>query len=228
MWLEDEQATAAVVSAEVADLAFRLRGRTLPVEHALALRDAVASVLPWLAEHPQAGIHAVHVAASGNGWLRPDSPHGAPLSLSRRTRLVLRLPRALLDDARALEGRELDVAGHPLEVGEARVRDLTPSETLFARYVAHPPHEDEPDFVARVADELGARGLRVRKLLCGQAHRLRSPGGTLHTRSMMVADLAADDSLRLQEQGLGEGRTLGCGLFVHHKSIAPVRAGGAE
>ena len=68
----------------------------------------------------------------------------------------------------------------------------------------------------------------MRKLLCGQAHRLRSPHGTLHTRSMMVADLAADDSLRLQEQGLGEGRTLGCGLFVHHKSIAPVRAGGAE
>jgi len=226
MWLEDDETTVTAASTEVADLVFRIRGRTLPVEHGLALFAAVEAVLAWLPDHPQAGIHPIHVAATGNGWIRPGVADGAPLSLSRRTRLVLRLPRARLDEARALEGRTLDVAGHPLEVGASKVRELGPSETLFARYVAHAPEEAEPDFVARVAKELSARGLRVRKLLCGQAHRLQAPAGVLHTRSLMVADLAPGDSVRLQEQGLGEARALGCGLFVPHKGIAPVREGG--
>jgi len=226
VWLEDDASASAVASSEVADLSFRIRGRTLPVEHALALLGAVQDVLGWLPGDARAGIHPIHVASSGNGWVRPAADDGATLNLSRRTRLVLRLPRARLDDARALEGRRLEVAGHALEVGAATVRALGAGETLFARYVAHAPHEAEPAFVARVAHELSARGIRVRKLLCGQAHRVRSPAGELHTRSLMIADLAPHDSIVLQEHGLGEGRALGCGLFVPHKSIAAVRGAG--
>jgi hypothetical protein len=39
----------------------------------------------------------------------------------------------------------------------------------------------------------------------------------------MVAALPADASLTLQRQGLGDGRLMGCGLFVPHKGIEAVR-----
>jgi hypothetical protein len=38
----------------------------------------------------------------------------------------------------------------------------------------------------------------------------------------MIADLTSQDSITLQEQGLGEGRKIGCGLFVPHKDIKAV------
>jgi hypothetical protein len=39
----------------------------------------------------------------------------------------------------------------------------------------------------------------------------------------MVAELQAEQSVRLQQMGLGDGRTFGCGLFLPHKGIAAVK-----
>ena len=65
-------------------------------------------------------------------------------------------------------------------------------------------------------------GIRFRKLLPGRQLNLRGPEGIVKTRSLMVADLELTDSLILQEQGLGEGRTFGCGLFIHQKGIKAI------
>jgi hypothetical protein len=40
----------------------------------------------------------------------------------------------------------------------------------------------------------------------------------------MVADLRKAESVKLQEQGIGNHRLLGCGLFVPQKSIDSVDA----
>jgi len=38
----------------------------------------------------------------------------------------------------------------------------------------------------------------------------------------MIADLKTGESLALQQVGLGEGRKLGCGLFLPHRGIDAV------
>jgi hypothetical protein len=38
----------------------------------------------------------------------------------------------------------------------------------------------------------------------------------------MIADLDKPTSLKLQEKGVGEGRHLGCGIFLPHKGIRAV------
>ena len=38
----------------------------------------------------------------------------------------------------------------------------------------------------------------------------------------MLADLSADESLRLQQFGLGPYRYIGCGLFIPYKGIKAV------
>jgi CRISPR-associated endoribonuclease Cas6 len=43
-------------------------------------------------------------------------------------------------------------------------------------------------------------------------------------RSLMLADLAVDESVKLQQQSLGTDRKLGCGLFVPHKDIREVKS----
>jgi CRISPR-associated protein Cas6 len=219
----DEQHQAAC--EDMVDFAYRLSGGTLPVDHAHALSRAVLAELPWLADEPRCGVHQIHVASSGHGWMRPEGDACEVLNLSRRTRLTLRLPRERLADAEALSGRSLDVDSHLLQVGKAAERPLTPSSTLFARYVIcdDARDEDEESFIDWVADRLRGMGITPTKLLCGMSSRIDVTGERVQARSLMVAALSAAASLALQQRGLGDGRLLGCGLFVPHKGIEAVR-----
>ncbi|GBE10416.1 MAG TPA: type I-MYXAN CRISPR-associated protein Cas6/Cmx6 [Gammaproteobacteria bacterium] len=222
---DDKQAQDYVVPDDIVDLAFAVSCRCLPPDHAHALSSALCEALPWLTHEPGAGVHLIHGAESGNGWYRPEDPERDVLYLSRRTRMTLRLPKARVADARALGGSELDVAGYALRIGEATVRPLSTLPTLFARYVVADTAQGEEDFLEDSAARLRETGIPVRKLLCGRSHSLRTPEGAIFTRSLMVADLDAEQSVRLQQCGLGRRRMMGCGLFIPHKGIAPVRRG---
>jgi CRISPR-associated protein Cas6 len=222
-WQETKQAERYVVPEDVIDLAFPIRCRTLPVDHAWALAEAVRAVLPWIVDERGAGVHPIHVADSGNGWLRPEGPDDL-LCPSRRTRLVLRLPAARAAAAATLIGRKLDIAGHALEVeGRPGVKKLSIITTLFSRYVVVPEGADqEQAFLRQAHGQLAAMGVRPGKMLCGIEHRIATPRGAVRTRSLMLADMSPEESVTLQQQGLGPERLLGCGLFVPHKSIAEV------
>lgn len=223
-WNEDKQQPPEfVVPDEVVDLAFKFSGPTVPLDHAHALSTELLSTLPWLAEEVHAGVHLIHGAASGNGWYRPEDPSTELLHLSRRSRMRLRVPSHRLDDARELTGKTLNVAGHPIEVGEATVYKLSSLSTLFARYVITDAAVDEGEFLEQAAEQLQDLEISARKMLGGIAHSLQFPDGPVHTRSLMVAELEPEQSVRLQQVGLGPGRTFGCGLFLPHKGIKPVK-----
>ncbi len=223
LWQEDKPDKPFVVPEDIVDLGFRIDCKALPLEHAHALSSALIAELPWLADDERAGIHLIHGAESGNGWLRPEDVENELLYVSRRTRMYLRLPSERLDDARALTGKALDIGGHRLIVGDSSVRKLSTSPTIFARYVVTGADEDEESFIQRLAEEIRGHGIQVRKLMCGRSHVFRLPEGPLHTRSVMLADLTPEQSVILQQAGLGEGRKVGCGLFIAHKGIAPVK-----
>ncbi len=217
-WQEEESDQPYLVPDTIQDLSFAMEWRTLPVDHAYALLQAIGQQLPWFPTQAGAGLHIVHGADSGNGW---DRPEGADqlLYLSRRTRLTLRLPKERLSDAQALSGKELVVAGHLLQVGRASAKPLTVASTLYARYVVVEEGESEEQFTTRAVAELRALGIKFKKVLCGKSHRLAMGEGSLDTRSLMVADLPQEDSIHLQERGMGPHRTLGCGLFIPHKAL---------
>jgi CRISPR-associated protein Cas6 len=221
-WQDEGKERTHAPPNDVVDLAFRIVCRTLPVDHAYALSQAVLAVLPWLAEDESAGVHTIHVAESGNGWMRPDQSD-ALLYLSRRTKLVLRLPTRRLDEARRLSGQTLDVAGNALRVEDASVRPLSLNAAVFARYVVSDERVDESAFLGQAVVALSAMGIRPKKLLCGIERTIVTPERLLLTRSLMVADLAPAESVTLQQRGLGPLRHLGCGLFIAHKDVKEVR-----
>ncbi len=194
--------------AGVVDLVFPLTGRSVPHDYTQALHAALQQVLPWLAQEARAGIHPLKLVHGGGGLLSP------------RTRLLLRLPRERVAEARALAARTVSVGGHVVQLGEPHERELLPHATLYA-YAVAAAGEDEVAFMQAVNGELQALGVRT-QTVCGKRAGRPLDDGTLTTFSLMLHALSPADSLRVQEQGLGPYRLLGCGVFVPHKSAAAV------
>jgi CRISPR-associated protein Cas6 len=227
MFWEDkkDENTPYVVPDDVVDMLYNITCRCLPLDHAFSLSTAVRERLQWIDEEEQAGIHLIHGAESGNGWIRPEDSDDQLLHLSRRSRMTLRVPRHRIDDARELTSQTLDIDGYKLEVGEAKQKLFSTMPTQFARYLVVPEgiaHDDEEAFMAYVVEQLRELDIRVRKLLCGRTHALRHPDGDLYTRSVMLADLEVEEAIRLQQHGIGEHKKIGCGLFLPHKGIKAV------
>lgn len=226
LWNEDrEEERGYQVPDDIVDLTFGVHCKCLPLDHAHALSTALHQALPWLAGESAAGVHLIHGAESGNGWYRPTDTADALLYLSRRTRMTLRVPKERIEAASELQGQTLDIAGHSLEVvGEPAVKKLSALSTLFARHVVmSEPDMDEAAFLEQLVAELRDLDIRVKKMLCGRAHDLRMPDGVIHTQSVMIADLDSEPAVRLQQKGIGPGRKMGCGLFLPHKGIKPVK-----
>ena len=221
-WQETKENERYTVPDDIVDVVYSIQCRCLPVDHAYALSQAVARALPWFAEEERAGLHTIHVAESGNGWMRPDKAD-ALLHLSRRTRLTLRLPKHRVDDAGKLTGQTLDVSGNSLQVEKATVKPLSSITTVFARYIVSHDGLDENAFLQGIMAQLNEMGIQPKKMLCGMERIITTPEREIHTRSLMLADLAAEEAIKLQQQGLGPDRKLGCGLFIPHKGIAAVR-----
>ena len=221
-WQEAKENERYIVPDDIVDVVFSIQCRTLPVDHAYALSQAILHGLPWLVGEKNAGVHTIHVAESGNGWMRPDKPDSL-LYLSRRTKLMLRLPKRRIEDAGKLTGQTLDVGGNPMQVEKATVKPLSTLTTLFSRYIVTSDGMDEAAFLQAAVAELKNMGIRSKKMLCGIERVIVTPDRAIHTRSLMLADLGVEESVKLQQQGLGTDRKLGCGLFIPHKGIREVR-----
>jgi CRISPR-associated protein Cas6 len=189
---------------------FPLEGKALPRDHAQALQHALAEQLPWLRSDAGAGIHPLTLVSG---------PESLAL-LSQRTRLILRVDANRLDELKALCGVELDVSGHALRLGAVHLRTLQPLATLYAYRVAA-VGADESEFMQAMEAELTELAIAGERV-CGKRHSLRVDGLDMTTFSMMLHGLVPEQSLRLQQHGLGPHRLLGCGLFVPHKSAAAV------
>lgn len=195
--------------AEAVDLIFALRGRAIMADYAERLHLELRRCLPWLDDDESAGVHPLGGLSDGEG----------ERYLSGRSKLTLRLPRGRVEQAQALVGRQLDLGG-VAEVGRASVRELWPAAVLYSSFVSYGT-ADEAAFMADCRRDVGGLGFRNVRLICGMARR-SGGGAEVLGFSLMVYNLEADESLRLQSAGLGVERQRGCGIFVPHKSIAAV------
>ncbi len=219
-WQEEDRKDQVTTSEKVVDLSYKIDCKQIPTRHAWELSQALYQALPWIKNETEVGIHQIHGAASGNGWERPAD--GELIHLSKRTRMQLRVPAARIDDANKLVGKTLDVAGQSVIVGKMTSKIIDPFSTIFSRYIVVTPGMSEDDFLQWVVEELTARDIQARKLLCGMGHEIEANGEKIETRSLMIADLDVAASVALQEAGIGSHRHLGCGIFIAHKGIKAV------
>ncbi len=218
MWEEEEKVQLKDMPKMI-DIAFRIECRTLPYDHAYDLSQAITNNMPWLLEDKLTGIHTLHGPESGNGWVRSENEQ---IFLSKRTRLVLRIPRTNIDKAKKLESTSLDVLGSSIKIGKSNIKSFLIVRDLICRFVLCDENETEEDFLLGVKKELFSKGVLIKKAICGKAKSLTINGKNRFTRSLMIADLSKENSLLLQDSGLGDGRIFGCGIFLPHKSVDAV------
>lgn len=196
---------------DVVDVAFSLRGDTIPADHGWRLFQLLAERLDWLAAEPAAGVHPIRGsrAVAGLVYLGP------------RARLMLRLPRARAQQAFALSGARIDL-GSGVQIGAAHLRPLFPHSTLYSQFVTTGT-ADEIGFQSEVNAQLQESGIGC-KVVCGRMRRAQERETEAVGFSLMLHELSPEDSLSMQAAGLGAGRKWGCGIFVPHKSAAAVGA----
>jgi len=187
------------------DLAFAVSGGPLPRDHSLALWEALVLAAPSLADDETLAVLPVRAASAGGG----------PMVLQRRSRLLLRLSESRVEAVLALCGRQIEIAGAPVRLGAAKTRPLAHYATLYAHRVAA-EHDDEAEFVRQTVRDLDRLGMRA-EFIVGKRTQVQGPRGMLAGFSLMLADLAARQSLALQASGIGAHRRLGFGIFVGHK-----------
>lgn len=218
-WQEDNDGEAQYQPPDdVVDLAFRLQGRYLALDHAFVLAEALRQNLDS-ATCENIGVLGVRMAESGNGWTRPE---GESMPLSRRARLVIRVRRDDLDEVAKICNRELQLGEQPIMVGDYSIRKLSTLGTLFSRAISCDESQAEADFLQQVALELRHMDISVSKMICGKSQQIAAGNENLFTRSLLVAGLKPRESVALQRDGIGKERLLGCGLFVAHKAIDAV------
>ena len=207
------------------DVLFRVIGAEVPSDHGYALFGALSRILEkdndlWMHGNPHIGLHTIRGVGLGNGrqLVGPNA------------RLGLRLPSDLLPRSLKLAGKSIDLDGCRLRIGISETRALSPAATLHCRIVTTRNGNDPARFEAEIARQLATLGIRGRVLRVPQS--AQPPGGRDPSRrifrvkdkrivgySMLATELTAEESIRLQEGGLGGRRRMGCGVFV------PVRPG---
>ncbi len=196
---------------DAVDVAFALKGGTIPADHGWRLFRLLAERLDWLEAEARAGVHPIRGSRSGSG--------AAELFVGGRGRLMLRLPEHRAEQSFALTGSRLEL-GDGIEIGAAQLRPLFAHGTLYSPFVAMGTGE-EIAFQRALNAELHEAGIEC-KVICGKARRSQADGEDILGFSVMLHALSPEHSLRMQQAGLGGARRLGCGIFVPHRSAAAV------
>jgi CRISPR-associated protein Cas6 len=188
------------------DLAFRVMGAHLPVDHGYALYAAISRLIPSLHETRDIGVHPVRGRYAGSGLLH----------LGSSSRVTLRLPHDRVRPFFMLAGRVLDVDGHRIRIGVPEMRVLRGAATLFSRLVTIKGFMEPEAFLGAAQRQLRAIDVTAH-LRTGNRRTFRVKDKQVVGFEVTATGVDATASLRLQEHGLGGRRHMGCGVF------APVR-----
>jgi CRISPR-associated protein Cas6 len=194
------------INPDIIDLVFDLKGEMLAEDYPFDLWNALLQHLPMLSEHADIGVLPLR-----------DIKQSATTSLPKRAKLVLRIPVSLSDTASELSGKELLISGSKLTLGTCKKREIKHYPTIHAQLVTG--DIDETNFINEINQQFAAMGI-TGKIICGLRHILTGQTQQINGYSLVLHDLTAEASLKLQYQGLGSARHLGCGIFVPYKVIS--------
>ncbi len=204
----------------VVDVSFPLQIASAPRDHGYVLYSAISRTVPALHEAKWLAVHPLP------GRLVDDDT----LAMGRHARLRLRLPADKIPAVLPLAGTTLNLMGVKAVVGAPTIHALAPEASLDARMVAIKltalPHRDNRELGRQTLDVDALRARYEaeieRQLTAIEIHRpfqirgrrsITIAGRRVVGYSVRVTNLAEEESVRLQELGIGGKRRMGCGVF---------------
>lgn len=190
---------------EMIDVVFDLQGSSVPEGYPFTLWAEIVRFLPWLNEEKNAGILPLRGSISDDNLL-----------LSKRSKLILRLPVARASQAAQLSGKQLNIKGSVLTMGSAKQRPLVAATTLHAHMVES--KLDEVAFLAEMKSQLEHMNISC-NLICDKHRNVQGDQQALSGFGLVLHDLKPIASLQIQRTGLSGSRKFGCGIFIPFKAI---------
>lgn len=184
------------------DLHFQVFGSLLPVDHGFAMFGAISRVLPEFHKDTEAGLGLVPGKYIGKGLI----------SVSPRSRLVLRVTLSKISGYINLAGNSLVIDGHDIRVGVPNSKTLIPATALYSHLVTTRNGNDQSRFEQEIHRQMAALDCGGR-ISVGKRRTFKIHGRQVVGYSVLVSELSADESIKLQETGLGGRRKMGCGFF---------------
>jgi CRISPR-associated protein Cas6 len=194
---------------------FPVRGELIPADHAYLLYSALSRC-----------VREFHDETANVRFAPINGPRGGAgtVRLGGRSFLHVRLPAERIALVLPLAGQTLELGAHRVTLRPPTVLPIVPAPTLAARVVTYKNATDPEQFLATTRwklDEIGIAGepgipVIERGERMGQPRRriVRIKGRRIVGYALQVAGLTADESVRLQELGLGGRGRLGCGYFL--------------
>ena len=185
------------------DLYFQVQGKMIRVDHGYALFSVICHCL-GKEFHDAQDVRLALIRGSyiGDGQLR----------LLPGSRLTLRLPYEKTDSYIKLSGKNFDLDGHKISIGGPASQRLIPAAVLYAHLVTTKNGLDQERFEIEIRRQLDGQVCQGR-ITVGRRRIFSIHDKKVVGYSLLVSELTAEESVILQEQGLGGRRKMGCGFF---------------
>lgn len=197
----------------IVNLSFPIQGNELPADHNHLLLASLCRNFPQLHRLENFSFNTIVGLGDRQGKIQ----------LTGKSRLVLRLPVEAIATVYELAGQTLEIGGHSITLLNPQLQPLKPVTTLKARLVTIKGYTEPGPFMAAAYRQLETLGISANlgipanqesqpKRLTLKIHKPNRTY-TIIGFSVLVFDLNPDDSIKLQIEGLGGKRRLGCGVF---------------
>lgn len=205
------------------DIRFQLLGKQIPVDHGYYLFSAISQLLPGIHSNAEVGIHPINGLLAGNRLL----------NITSYSFLTIRLPVEFTRQFISLAGKTIQIGDeHEVRAGVPQTNALIPSPKLYSRLVVIKGFMEPESFLEATYRQLTQLNINGTASLVKQVHfesNIDSESGshspflrrTIRIKdkevvgfALRVENLTAEESIVLQEQGLGGRRRFGCGVFV--------------
>jgi CRISPR-associated protein Cas6 len=192
------------------DLSFPIRGNNLPADHGYALFAACVRINPDIRQQKTLSILTIP------GF--PDK-HGK-IILTEKSCLRIRVPIPLIPLVYKFAGKSIRLGIHEIQIGIPEISMLKPASRLKSRIVVIKGHNEPESFLLaaqRQLDNMEISGqISIPKNRQGEFCRktIKVKRFTIVGFTTEVSDLSDENSLKLQQWGIGGKRHLGCGYFL--------------
>jgi len=209
---EQQKMESDLMTQPFVELSFGVIGKTLPADHGYGLYSAIAHLCPNV--HEQEGVSILTI---------PGQPDGqGKIHLGQSSKLKIRLPYEpeKISTVLPLAGQTLSIGNHTIQLDIPQIFPLRPVDKLRCRIVTIKKFQEPEPFKEAAQRQLDALGIGGNLILPlnenGEPSRkaIKIKSYSVVGFSLIVTDLNEENSIKLQQVGIGGKRRMGCGVFT--------------
>ncbi|MDJ0632002.1 MAG: type I-MYXAN CRISPR-associated protein Cas6/Cmx6 [Xenococcaceae cyanobacterium MO_188.B29] len=204
-----------MIDASYVDLGFPLTGKLLPLDNGYIIYSALSCICPNLHKLKKISIHPIAGIPNSSKQLR----------LTKRSKLQIRIPIEQIPQIyEFLVEQTFNIGQNQFHLGIPEYQPLISSSSVYSRLVVIRRRTKPQLFLEKAHEQLQKLGIQ------GNIHILKKKNGQLQCRQVVikkkegtffargygvkVTDLDEEDSLILQQKGIGGKHKMMCGVFV--------------